>query len=53
MSWQQLRDILAENQQYRLDEQARPPESCPNDGEPLDEGPDGTLHCRHDGYTWP
>lgn len=53
MSWDQLRSILAENREWRLAEESAPPESCPNDGEPLTEGPNGELHCRHDGYTWP
>lgn len=26
------------------------PTACPNDGEPLTEGPDGHLFCRFDGW---
>lgn len=51
-SWHTLSSILAENREWRLAEASEPPEACPNDGEPLTEGPNGVLHCRHDGWTW-
>jgi hypothetical protein len=51
MSWDQLRAILEENRERRMAEASEPPESCPLCGEPLGTGPDGTLHCRHDGWT--
>jgi hypothetical protein len=53
MSWEQLLDIVREYTAERRAEQSAPPEACPNDGEPLEAGPDGTLHCRFDGYQWP
>lgn len=53
MSWEQLASIYAENVERRREEDAAPPEACPNDGEPLDEGPGGVLHCTFDGWTWP
>lgn len=53
MSWEQLLDITREAEELAQDERARPPEACPNDGEPLTQAPDGGLHCRFDGYRWP
>lgn len=53
MAWQQLADIYRECAQYRRDEQQRVPLSCPNDGEPLTVGPDGTRFCKADGWTYP
>lgn len=52
MSWYSLGDIYraAEDERQQLDEQ--PPTACPNDGQPLEEGPRGELHCRFDGWTW-
>lgn len=52
MSWEQLlsmRQEAAEEAQLRASE---PPVACPNDGEPLESGPGGTLHCPFDGWTW-
>ena len=43
MSWEQLRSIYREAAQDRADEQSQLPRACPNDGEPLKEGPDGQL----------
>ncbi len=51
MSWQQLIDIAREAAQEVREEESRPPVACPNDGEPLTAGPDGTLHCKFDGWT--
>lgn len=53
MSWEQLLNITREAAELARAERARPPEACPNDGEPLDPAPRGGLHCRFDGYTWP
>lgn len=50
MSWEQLRDIASEAAAERDTRRNTPPQACPNDGEPLVEGPDGTLFCRFDGY---
>lgn len=52
MSWQQLADILAEAAAEQEAERSAPPVACPNDGEPLETGPRGELHCRFDGWTW-
>jgi hypothetical protein len=49
-SWYGLLDIAREYEQLLADELARSPEACPNDGEPLQAGPGGVLHCRFDGW---
>jgi len=53
MSWEQLRAIVQADAAERAFWDGQPPRSCPHDGTPLDQGQDGTLHCRHDGYEWP
>lgn len=53
MSWESLINVIHEAAAYAQDERSRPPEACPNDGEPLREGPDGTLFCRFDGWRYP
>lgn len=53
MSWQQYQAIAREAAQLRAQDRARPPTSCPNDGEPLIAGPNGVLHCTYDGFQWP
>ncbi len=50
MSWEQLVDILAEGRAEAAAEEAEPPQACPNDGEPLKDGPDGELFCPFDGW---
>ena len=53
MSWYQLLAIRREAiDEFRAQESA-PPVACPNDGEPLDSGPDGTLHCPWGDYEYP
>ncbi len=49
MSWEQLLDVIKE---ARADHEVniRRVESCPNDGEPFQVGPDGFLFCPSDGY---
>lgn len=47
--------LLAVEQEYRqnlAEERSKAPVACPNDGEPLKTGPDGSLHCSFDGYRW-
>jgi hypothetical protein len=44
-----LRSCADEYQQGRDDERDNPT-ACPNDGEPLRDGPDGFLHCPFDGW---
>lgn len=46
MAWEQLLDLAREARA----EQQRDPVACPNDGEPLSQGPDGQLFCRWDGW---
>lgn len=54
MSWEQLLDIAAEARDIARDEATRPPQACPDDGEPLREGPQGVLYCPFGcGYRWP
>lgn len=52
MSWEQLLDIAREAAADRDDERDRPPTACPNDGEPLQEGPQGQLFCPFDGWRY-
>lgn len=52
MSWEQLLDIQREAAERRRQEDDAPPVACPNDGEPLERAPDGSLRCRFDGWTW-
>ena len=50
MSWQQLLDILHEQSDEIERQKHEDPVACPNDGEPLQTGPDGRLFCRFDGW---
>ena len=52
MGWEQLKAIYDEGRLIRRAEEQAPPVACPNDGEPLEEGPGGTLHCPFDGWKW-
>jgi hypothetical protein len=52
-SWQQWVDaIRTGSTEYHLykDRERDNPVECPNDGEPLQTGPDGMLYCRYDGW---
>lgn len=51
MAWSELTSMLREA--AADDDTARntPPTACPNDGEPLEAGPGGRLHCRFCGLT--
>jgi hypothetical protein len=53
MPWEQLVSIAEEAAAERRAAQSQPPTACPNDGEPLEQGPAGTLHCRFDGWQYP
>jgi hypothetical protein len=53
VSWEQLISIAHEAAEERRAEASAPPEACPNDGEPLREGPAGVLFCPFDGWQWP
>lgn len=50
MSWEQLLSIYREAQALRVEDKTEPPVACPNDGEPLQAGPDGKLFCKYDGW---
>lgn len=52
-SWYTLLDITAEARSLAAQHRSSQPTACPNDGEPLESGPDGSLHCKFDGWTWP
>jgi hypothetical protein len=52
MSWEQLRDIIAEGRAEAAAQRAQRPQACPNDGQPLQEV-NGVLHCPFDGWQWP
>jgi len=53
VSWDQLLDIFHEDAEERRLRESALPEACPNDGYPLDSGPEGTLHCPFDGWQYP
>lgn len=53
MSYEGLLNILRQNAdeyQQAKDDERTFPQACPNDGEPLREGPDGGLYCPFDGW---
>lgn len=53
MSWDQLRDILAENREIarEADAERANPTKCPRCTGEIEEGPAGEgLHCRFDGW---
>ncbi len=53
MGYESLLGILRENYaeyQEALDRETSEPIECPNDGEPLSDGPDGVPFCRFDGW---
>lgn len=52
MSWEKLLDIRNAAVQEAAERVSEPPAACPNDGEPLETGPNGELHCRFDGWIW-
>ena len=53
MSWQSLLGMIQEAREIDAQEAAKVPVECPNDYTALQEGPDGTLSCPWDGWTWP
>lgn len=52
MSWEQLQSIIESARRDRELDDATAPVACPNDGEPLETGPGGELHCKFDGWIW-
>jgi hypothetical protein len=50
--WYGLLSILTEARDIAREEEAAAPVACPNDGEPLQAGPRGELHCPFDGYVY-
>lgn len=53
MGWDTLLDIMAQAREDSNRARTEPPSACPNDGEPLEPGPGGVLHCRNDGWQYP
>lgn len=53
MAWEQLLSIYAEATAYKKDELISAPVACPYDGEPLDVGDNGVLHCPWGNYEYP
>jgi hypothetical protein len=51
--WYGLLSIIEEAKAMKREIEQRPPMACPNDGEPLLQGPHGVIYCRFDGYRWP
>lgn len=52
MAWEQLSAIYESARLEREADDSVAPAACPNDGEPLEEGPNGELHCKFDGWIW-
>ena len=52
MSWEELQSIYETARAEQATADAIPPVACPNDGELLETGEDGKLHCRFDGWIW-
>lgn len=53
MSWEQLQEILEDQQKEHSHERVRRPSACPNDGTPLEADDDGKLICPFDQWRWP
>lgn len=51
--WDSYLAILREAAEVRDTEETGPPVACPEDGEPLLAGPDGSLYCPFDGWRYP
>jgi hypothetical protein len=51
VSYQQLVSIFQENARYKERYVTIPPATCPDDGIPLETGPDGSHHCRFGHYV--
>lgn len=51
MSWDQLVSLYRAAADELAQEQADPPAACPNDGQPLETGPNGELWCPFDGWV--
>lgn len=47
-----LQAILSQSKRDRADWLDEDPTACPNDGTPLQTGPNGELHCPFDGWIW-
>lgn len=53
MAWEELTAIVADTMEQVLNLKSTPPQACPQDGEPLLDGPNGVKYCRYDGWQWP
>lgn len=52
IGWDTLLSIAKESRDEARAYRSTPPTACPNDGEPLQSGPGGSLHCSFDGWVW-
>lgn len=52
MSWDQYLSIIKSSAQEQEQLSQQRPEACPNDGTPLQSGPNGILHCPFDGWVY-
>lgn len=52
MSWEQLLSIYKQQAEDVRDEATKVPTACPNDGQPLQTGPNGELFCDFDGWQY-
>ena len=52
MAWEQLLAVIEEAREYEAAERKKVPVECPNDYTALEQGPDGTLFCPWDGWTY-
>lgn len=50
MSWDQLRSIYQDAREQAVAGREIEALVCPNDGEILTQGPNGTYRCKFDGY---
>ena len=52
MPWGELVSVYREAMEEERAFRSQPPQACPNDGTPLQSGPDGVLFCSFDGWRW-
>jgi hypothetical protein len=53
MAWESLIAVYRQAAEDRRQLDQQPPLACPNDGEPLQPGPQGQLHCPAGDYEYP
>jgi len=52
MAWTSIYAIAREANEYKKFYESHTPLACPNDGEPLSQGPNGVRFCKFDGWRW-